>query len=221
MHSPSQKLRIHLLSCHYEYWREVMSCSIYNANESHMASSFPSYLRSNRLTPLTNNFHGFHHCGQATLIQVENSVRREIVPSDSIRVSLEEFSDVYTVECFRSCNRHAFRTFQRQLWMTIHVRFVPIKHSHTVPHPFIRNSSAAANFSILQHQLPEGNSRQPIKHPRNLDCVLLDEDFLSIREHPLRILLHGDECHPITLLLGVDKRILKKNNTLKQKSFNF
>ena len=102
MHSPSQKSRIHLLSCDNEYWREVMPCSINNADKSHMTPPFLSNPRGNRTTPLTNNFQRLHHSGQATLIQIEDSVRRETVPNDSIRVSIEELSDVHTVECFRS-----------------------------------------------------------------------------------------------------------------------
>ena len=105
--------------------------------------------------------------------------------------------------------------------MAIHVRFVPIKRSHTVPPPSIWNSFAATNFSILQDQLPERHSSEPIKHLGNFDCILLYEEFLSIREDALGILLHGDERLAVTVLLGPRKCILKKNITLKQKYFTF
>ena len=63
INSPSLEIRIHLLPCDYEYWRDGLPCSINKADESHMAPSFTSNLGGNRSSTLANNLHWLHHSG--------------------------------------------------------------------------------------------------------------------------------------------------------------
>ena len=98
INSPSLEIRIHLLPCDYEYWRDGLPCSINKADESHMAPSFTSNLGGNRSSTLANNLHWLHHSGQATLIQVVDSIGSEIVQSNSISISVEENFNVRAVK---------------------------------------------------------------------------------------------------------------------------
>ena len=178
-----------------------MPCSINKSHKSHMSPSFPSNLRSYWLTSLTYHLHRLHHSGQATFIHIEDSIGCEVVPTDSLRISLEEDFNVYTVKGHCSGNRHPLRSLQCKVWMTRHVRVIPITRSLTMCKPDIWNIPTATSLRIPQHKLPELWYRKAIKHLSNSNCIFFDVFLLLVSKHPVDIFLHRDKRPPITHLL--------------------